>query len=373
MSEPLKAIYNEEFLRNFGDKVQAVYSPFDRERFIANVMDNRWNDLKLKERMRRIIVTLGRYLPDKYEEALNILFAIDESCIGFPYLFFPDFVEVYGQAEKDWDLSMKALERFTTKSSSEFAVRPFLLSNPDRMMCQMEAWAKHSNEHVRRLASEGCRPRLPWGVGLPLFKQDPTRVLSVLEMLREDSSLYVRKSVANNLNDISKDNPAIVIEKACRWKGVNPNTDWIIRHGCRTLIRKANPIIMELFGYEQAVGEESLTTDASLTAVPNTISIGESCELQYELYIRECKKMRIRIEYRIDFIKARGHKSGKSFLLSDKIVSGSTHITGTRMHSWSDLTTRRHYPGEHIITLLINGSEVACTTIKLRASKSLPT
>ena len=365
MPEPLKAIYTETFLRNFAKKVHDAYSPFDIERFISNVMDDTWDDLKLKSRMRRIAVTLGKYLPKSYEEALNILFAIDESCTGFPYLFFPDFIEVFGLAAEHWELSMKALERFTMRSSSEFAVRPFLLNNPERMMCQMETWAKHPSEHVRRLASEGCRPRLPWSVALPVFKHDPTRVLSVLELLKKDSSLYVRKSVANNLNDISKDNPSIVIKKAYSWKGENAHTDWIMRRGCRTLIRKGNPEIMALFGYAPVKDEELLTTCASLIVTPNVLSIGERCELRYELCMRECKEMKIRIEYRIDFIKAGGKKSGKTFFLSDKTVLGGSCITGIRTHSWADLSTRRHYPGEHVITLLINGQGVACNVVKL--------
>jgi 3-methyladenine DNA glycosylase AlkC len=212
MPEPLKAMFNEEFLRQFSAKVHAKYGAFDMKGFIAMVTENTWDELALKARMRRITQTLGRYLPDRFEEALDILFAIDETCVGFPYLFFPDFVAVYGQTEEDWELSMKALERFTVKSSSEFAVRPFLMKDPERVMGRMKEWAQHSNEHVRRLSSEGCRPRLPWGEALAIFKRDPAPVLSVLELLKADPSLYVRKSVANNLNDIAKDHPARVLE-----------------------------------------------------------------------------------------------------------------------------------------------------------------
>lgn len=296
MREPLKAIYNEEFLRSFSEKVKSVYEIFDIEGFIADVMDDTWEDLELKARMRRITVTLASYLPNRYEEAINVLFAIDEDCIGFPYLFFPDFVEVYGQEEEHFELSMKALERFTIKSSAEFAIRSFLLRTPDRVMCQMMAWAKNPNEHVRRLASEGCRPRLPWGVAIPIFKKDPAPVLLVLEILKADPSLYVRKSVANNLNDIAKDNPSVVLEIARRWKGVNPNTDWIVRQGCRTLIRKADPMVMTLFGYAEAEVDAPLATYASLIAEPHVLSIGESCNLTYEICIKEGESMKIRIE-----------------------------------------------------------------------------
>ncbi|AJS58711.1 hypothetical protein [Paenibacillus sp. IHBB 10380] len=372
MGEPLKLMYNEAFLRGFGEKIHTVYGAFDNEGFIATTMDDTWDELELKARMRRITLSLGGYLPRQYEDALDVLFAIDETCVGFPYLFFPDFVEVYGQAEEHWKLSMKALERFTSKSSAEFAVRPFLLRDPERMMCEMLAWAQHPDEHVRRLASEGCRPRLPWGQALPMFKREPDPILPVLELLKADTSLYVRKSVANNLNDIVKDHPSVVIDIARRWKGVNSHTDWIVRHGCRTLIRKADPEIMSLFGYaEPAAGTASITTHASLSAEPNTIPIGGSSELRYELHIQEGEQAHIRIEYGIDFVKARGQTSRKSFLLSDKTVPGGTYLQGTRTHSWRELTTRRHYPGEHRISLLVNGREVAYVMVELTSNEDV--
>lgn len=365
MAEALKDIYNNEFISSLGDKLHAVYKNFDKEKFIHTVIDDTWDELKLKARMRRISETLGLCLPERYEDALDVLFAIDEFCIGFPYLFFPDFVAVYGQADENFELSMKAIERFTIKSSSEFAVRPFIMRDPERMMHQMLVWSKSSNEHVRRLSSEGCRPRLPWGEAFPMFKRDPSLVLHVLEQLKEDSSLYVRKSVANNLNDISKDNPLILLEIIRLWKGVNPNTDWILRHASRTLIRKANPEALQLFGYSETIGG-SLIQDASLSVDNSSLNIGDSSNLNYSICIREGEPVHIRIEYGIDFVKARGNTSRKLFFLSDKTVPGGQKITGTRIHRWIDLTTRKHYQGEHRIVLLVNGYEVANTMIKLK-------
>ncbi|SPF54114.1 conserved hypothetical protein [Candidatus Desulfosporosinus infrequens] len=368
MAEALKAMYNQEFLRCFGEKVHSVYNPFDMEGFVAAAMDETWDGLELKARMRRITETLRTYLPIRYKEALRVLFAMDETCIGFPYLFFPDFIAVFGQEEEHWELSMKALERFTQRSSSEFAIRSFLMNDPERVMCQMRIWSQHPSEHVRRLASEGCRPRLPWGVSLPMFKSDPTPVIPVLERLKADPSLYVRKSVANNLNDIAKDHPSVVLETAHRWKGVCPHTDWILRQGCRTLIRKADPEAMELFGYANPNAVASLVTGASFSVLPSRLAIGESCDLQYEFCIREGDPVHIRIEYGIDFVKARGHTSRKLFLLSDKTVSGGTRLTGSRTHNWSNLTTRHHYPGEHRVGLLVNGREVASVILVLCSS-----
>ncbi|QGQ99511.1 hypothetical protein EHS13_33955 [Paenibacillus psychroresistens] len=365
MADALKDMFHEAFLRQFGKKVHAVYEAFDTNAFVTETMSAGWDELKLKERIRRISVTLGKHLPSRYEAALDVLYAIDGTCIGFPYLFFPDFVEVHGQAEEHWTLSIDALERFTSKSSAEFAVRSFLLRDPERMMRQMTAWAEHPNAHVRRLASEGCRPRLPWGQALPMFKRDPAPLLPLLELLKADSSLYVRKSVANNLNDIAKDHPAVVIATARRWRGVSPHTDWIIRHACRTLIRKADPEVLALFGYAEAGEEQALHTYAALAVDTADLQIGGACELRFELHIREGAPVRIRIEYGIDFVKARGQTSRKLFLLSDKTVAGGSRLSGTRTHRWADLTTRRHYPGEHRISLTLNGVEAAHVVINL--------
>lgn len=362
MPEPLKNVYGEPFLREFGDKVSSAWSGFEAARFVEEVMNGDWEQLELKQRMRKISVTLGRHLPASYPEALEMLYIIESECSGFPYLFFPDFVEVHGQGEEHWQLSMEALERFTVRSSAEFAVRPFLLREPDKMLRQMMTWASHPNEHVRRLASEGSRPRLPWGQALPMFKKDPAPLLPLLELLKADPSLYVRNSVANHLNDIAKDHPELVIHTAKSWIGSHPDTDWIVRHGCRTLIRKADPQVLEIFGYAQE-DEQPLAERAAIEAVPGTAEIGGSNELRYELRIRSGEPVRLRIEYGIDFVKARGQTSRKLFLLSDKTVAGGSLISGSRMHSWKDLTTRKHYPGEHRISLLVNGKETACTIV----------
>lgn len=368
MAEPLKYMYDGEFLLSFGNRLRQAYGTFDAEAFAAAATDNGWEGLELKARIRRIAETLGAFLPARYEDALQVLYAVDQECTGFPYVFLPDFVEVHGLAEPHWELSMQALERFTSGSTAEYAVRAFLLRDPERMMRQMERWAEHPNEHVRRLASEGCRPRLPWGQALPMFKRDPAPVLAVLERLKADPSLYVRKSVANNLNDIAKDNPAVVLETARRWKGSHPDTDWIVRHGCRTLIRKADSGVLAIFGYAEPEGQADIVAEASLSAEPSALPIGGNCELRYGLRIREGEPARIRIEYGIDFVKSGGRTSRKLFLLSDKTADGGASLAGSRTHRWSDLTTRRHYPGRHRIVLLVNGREVAETEVRLAAA-----
>lgn len=175
MAELLKNKYNYESVHELALSIRSVYYPFQVDDFVNDIMDERWNELGLKARMRQIAIRLGKYLPADYEQALGIL---DEVIAGYPagfndftLMYLPDFVEVYGQDERHWDLSIAALEKYTSSSSSEFAVRPFIINYEERMMSQMAAWAKHDNEHVRRLASEGCRPQLPWGQALASFKK----------------------------------------------------------------------------------------------------------------------------------------------------------------------------------------------------------
>lgn len=359
MAEPLKAIYTKEFLEGFASKVKQAHNSFDDRKFIDKVMDADWEGLELKGRIRRISVVLGSFLPESYPEALGVLLAIQDQCEGFPYLFFPDFVEVFGLEPEHEEISLQALEQFTKRSTAEFAIRSFLIRSPERIMKRMMEWAKSDDHHLRRLASEGCRPRLPWGQAIRQFKEDPSPIFEVLELLKADPTLYVRKSVANNLNDIAKDNPEQVILTAKRWSGFSPETDWIIRHGCRTLLRSGEPEVMALFGYEGVV--ETLT-NVRIDTDRHRVTIGEFVTLSYSFAVK--KQAKLRIEYAIDFVKKRG-VSRKKFLLSDRIFTTGESITKERVHNWKDLTTRIHYPGLHRIVLLANGVEVAHTELDL--------
>ncbi|WP_046229511.1 DNA alkylation repair protein [Paenibacillus algorifonticola] len=378
MAEPLKALYDGLFIENFGVLVRTALPTFDLAGFAAAVRAGEWEELALKARSRRITEALGVFLPSDYEAALDVLMQIDSQCRGLPYIFFPDFVEVYGMAPEHFDRSMKALARFTRYSTGEFAVRPFLLAEPERMMRQMLVWADDEDEHVRRLASEGTRPRLPWAQALPMFKRDPQPILPLLDKLKADPSLYVRKSVANNLNDIAKDHPNVVVSLAQQWSGDNPLTDWIIRRGCRTLVKQANPALMELFGYaagESEAGENgesgaSLTVHAELRAVPEALHIGDEARFSCVMKLRDGDALKLRIEYGIDFIKASGKPSQKRFLLSDREYGGGAEVTLSRVHRFADLTTRKHYPGLHRITLWVNGVQAAETELKLEEARS---
>ena len=352
MADLLKNMFNPKSLNEIAAAIRSVYPAFQAEEFVGSTMDETWDDLELKARVRKINISLGTYLPADYREALAVLDQVIADCpSGLFGILFPDFVEVYGQDEENWDLSIAALERYTTYSSSEFAVRPFIIHHEERMMAQMYAWSKHENEHVRRLASEGCRPQLPWGQALNQYKKDPSPILPILEQLKADPSPYVRKSVANNLNDISKTHPELVIKLAKDWYGKNEYTDWIVKHGCRTLLKKGNRDVMAMFGYHDV---DSIEVEDFCLA-PSAVSIGE--DIVFSFYISAKEAAKVRLEYGIDYVKANGRRNRKIFQISEILLGDNEKKFYEKKHSFADLSTRRHYPGTHSLTLIVNGVE----------------
>lgn len=352
MPELLKNTYNQTSLHKLAVSIQSVCASFQPDRFLASTMDETWEDLELKARVRKISLNLGEYLPQNYREAVSILDKIVMNwSSGFFGIIFPDFIEVYGQANIDWDFSVGALERYTPYSSSEFAVRPFIVNDEKRMMDQMYIWSRHENEHVRRLASEGCRPQLPWGQALVRYKKDPSPILPILEQLKNDSSLYVRKSVANNLNDISKTHPDLVTKLAREWYGSSEYTDWIVKHGCRTLLKKGNPDVLAIFGYQDT--KNIVVNGFDLSSV--SVLSGDDITFSFSICAEETTK--VRLEYGIDYVKANGKRNRKIFQISETILNKNEEKIYTKKHSFAELSTRKHYPGTHSIALIVNGSE----------------
>ena len=218
MNERLKDIFfTGESINSLAEAIEEAYPEFNKTRFFKLIFSDSWEEMALKEKMHHTAGCMYETLPGEYPRALEILKKVIPSVKGFEALAFPDFIERYGF--EDWDRSLPALGYFTKFGSSEFAIRPFLAHNYKKVMPYIHEWAGDKDENVRRLASEGCRPRLPWGMRLDIFISDPGPILEVLEMLKDDESETVRRSVANNLNDISKDNPDIALEVAERWIG----------------------------------------------------------------------------------------------------------------------------------------------------------
>jgi 3-methyladenine DNA glycosylase AlkC len=349
MAEQLKNLYSKKFIEKLANNFFLIYADFQKENFINFIFNPSWQNLELKQRMRHIAHTLNKYLPFSYKEQLEILKELKKDFGGLEAMIFQDFVEIFGL--DDFEESMKALEIFTINSSSEFAIRQFILKYEEETINQMKIWSQSPNEHLRRLSSEGCRPRLPWAVALPKFKQNPTKVLEIIELLKNDKSVYVQKSVANNLNDISKDNPQLVIEFVKQNLGVSKELDWICKHGSRTLLKKGNIEILGLFSFDK-----SHHINITNFCYDKSVNVDEDLTFSFEINSDEIIG-NIRIEYVIYYLKSNNIHNKKVFMISQNEIKSSSKKF-IKKQSFKNMTTRKHYLGKHFIAILINGVEV---------------
>lgn len=357
--EPLKEQFNQELVDQLGYALREIHTPFDVSGFRSAVFDDSWAERELKDRMRHISTALGTHLPKDFDTAVSLLEKVADRFSGFTAMLFPDFVEVYGLDH--YDRSIEALHYLTRFSSSEFAIRPFILKDPGRTLNIMLDWTRDDNHHVRRLASEGSRPRLPWAQALPELKKDPAPNLPILEALKNDESEYVRRSVANHLNDISKDHPDLTYSITKTWLGQSEETDKLIKHALRTLLKKGDPGALELFGFNDS---RHLHTHA-LISDKDSLSIGGTMEIRFELENASDDERKVRIEYGIDFQKPSGQTSRKIFQWSERTVKPRARLSFKRKLSFKDLSTRKHYPGPHRLQMVINGTPMAALDFDL--------
>jgi len=346
MPEPLKNLYTESLINKLALCIQDQHPNFNAGKFTSSIFNEEWSQLELKQRMRHITQNLHHFLGLDYAQALPVLIHCSQQFSGFETMFFPEYVELYGQ--QDFTGSMQALEIMTQFSSAEFAVRPFIIKQPERMMQQMLNWSFSDNKHIRRLASEGCRPRLPWAISLPAFKKDPSLIFPILENLKHDESQYVRRSVANNLNDISKDHPLLVIETAKNWKEKSENIGSIVKHGCRTLLKQGQPEALALFGFKKPV-------HVNVTGFNCDDSVKTGNTLQFQFNLTSSKTLgACRIEYKIYFQKANGSLTPKVFKISEAVIPVNMKKI-SKQHSFKVITTRKYYPGLHQLEIILNG------------------
>jgi 3-methyladenine DNA glycosylase AlkC len=361
----IKDYFNEGSVGALAAAIQEKYASFDTEALTTRVFDEGWADRELKERIRHITTILHDLLPADYRAALEVLRRAMPEVEGITRWVFTDYVEVYGL--DDWQASMAVLEEFTQRMSAEFAIRPFIVRYPARTMAQMLAWAGHENAEVRRLASEGCRPRLPWGIRLQDLVADPTPILPILERLKDDESESVRKSVANNLNDISKDNPGVVLDRLRRWQaGASDEVRWITGHALRTLVKKGHPEALALLGYGGA--DELAVHD--LAVEPERIRIGDEIRLSFEIESRAGEPLNLMVDYVVYHMRANGTQSPKVFKLTKRAIQPGEVLQIEKRHSFAPVTTRKYYPGEQAIEPKINGRLFGRVKFLLEEEKS---
>jgi 3-methyladenine DNA glycosylase AlkC len=358
-SPALKEIFNVERLQHIASEMTAVYPEFDAQRFLK-LASTGLADLSVMQRMARVSECLHAVLPLGYEASLEVLRALAPRLnSGFVSMCLPQYVAAYG-ADR-FDLSMDALKYFTAFGSSEFAIRHFLRRDLERSLKLMHDWSLDDNEHVRRLASEGCRPRLPWSFRLEQVLADPRLAAKILDNLKADTSLYVRKSVANHLNDITKDHPAWVLEQIEGWSLDNKHTAWIAKHALRSLIKQGNPRALAIIG----AGGKPEVEIVDVRVNPPVIGLGEKITLSFAVKSRVEDSQRLVIDYAIDYVKANGSTSAKVFKLKALTLPGKATEQLSRGQHIKELTTRRHYAGRHAVHIMVNGERLASTAFEI--------
>lgn len=366
MSNLLKDLYSPAFYEHFTTIFKKVVPKLNKKKFIQLIFDKEWEERELKSRMRHTAETLHHFMPTDFTKACDLLLRLVETLkangtkeVSVEYMFLPDYVALYGL--EDCEKSIEVMEWLTPFTSCEFAIRPFFIKYPKRLVKQCKLWSKHENFHVRRLASEGCRPRLPWALALPALKKDPTPILPILEQLKNDPTEYVRKSVANNLNDISKDHPELVLQIGKKWKGKNKNINWIVKHSCRTLLKQGNKTAMELFDYSPT---NQLQVNSFVLETP-VVKIGDHLAFSFQLKNKNQNAALVRIEYGIHYLKANGEHSQKVFKITERRLDGKASVTIERKQSFRVITTKKFYPGTHRVALILNGDQFGLLDFEL--------
>lgn len=349
----LKEIFDRDRMRYLADETRAVWPGFDAERFHRLAIGG-LDDLGIMQRMRLAAEAFDASLPADYDAALDILAALAPRIgHGFAAITLCEFVVIRGRGA--FDRSMRALHLFTRHGTAEFAIRHFLRDDLARTLAVMRDWATDENEHVRRLASEGSRPRLPWSFRLQPVVADPTLTWPILEALKADPSLYVRKSVANHLNDISKDHPEWLVERLAGWPRGDARTDWIVKHALRTLIKKGHPGALALVG----AGARAKARVETFSVAPATIRLGERVALSVRIVSTSLQAQKIVADYAIHYVKKNGTASRKVFKLKTfSLEPGATKPLAIAQ-TVRDFTTRSHNAGFHKVGLMLNGETVA--------------
>ncbi|MGV3730229.1 MAG: DNA alkylation repair protein [Sphingopyxis sp.] len=349
----LKNLLGPQAVATIADAGAAATSRFDRPMFERAALD-RLDALSIMERVRHIADALHGALPQDYGATLDVLRAMAPRLThGFQAIAITEVVARHGL--DDFDRSMDALAELTRFGSAEFAIRPFLAADVDRALDIMERWTASDDEHVRRLASEGARPRLPWASRVPALKADPTRAALILEALKADPALYVRKSVANHLNDIAKDRPDWLLDRLSGWPQDDERTAWIIRHALRTLIKKGDPAALALIG----VGHGAAVAVRRFTVEPPSVRLGERIAITAELASESLDDQPLVVDYRIHYARPGGKSAPKVFKLKSFTLAGRDTAALSISQTIRDFTTRRHHPGRHRVELIVNGQTLA--------------
>lgn len=358
--------WDEGAANALADQMVAAMSAFDRERFMVLATDG-LKHLEMSDRIKQFSNALRATLPETIPEALVALLKslppamADCESVSDGWLQWPlgQFILDYGVDH--FEESMTAMRELTQRFSAEFAVRPFAERYPEKTMSRLLALTSDSSPHVRRWCSEGIRPRLPWGRKLRGLVDDPTPIWPILEELKDDEELYVRRSVANNLNDIAKDHPELVIACCQRWTKLKSiPVDWVIKHGLRTLIKDGNPDALSLVGFEPP-----RQLEASLRTSETSVAIGDPIGLSARLENGSSRPQKIMVDYVVHYVRKGGKSSQKVFKWKSLELPAKDSVELAKSHSMRVTTVRALYAGIHKVELQVNGKRIAEASFRL--------
>jgi len=369
MSEE-KKLFKDWFDRGaakaLAQQVATTYPKFDQKAFVRRATRG-LDALEFHARVKHFSDALAAGLPPA-PAALKILIKSlpeplpDCESVTDGWLMWPvgHFIGEHGV--EHYAESMHAMTELTMRFSAEFPIRAFIEKYPEQALQDLLKLTSHPNPHVRRWCSEGCRPRLPWGRKLRGLVSDPSPIGPILEALKDDSELYVRRSVANNLNDIAKDHPQEVINRCRIWlKGASPEREWVVRHGLRSLIKQGDPAALALLGYGKP---ERISGKLQLNSV--SIGIGQSVELSASIRNTGKRKALLMVDYAVHYVRKGGKSSVKVFKWKAIELAAGEQQVLIKRHSMKQTTVRALYPGKHTLELQVNGVRMGKATFELQ-------
>lgn len=365
MATPLKLFFDARVVDAVADAFTRAWPGFPRERFVRESLDG-LDSLELLPRGHHLAAALARALPPHWPEAARIVrdslgppLGVEESWGMAPFFYLPHVFLVAKHGLGHWEESMALQEELTRRFSCEFSIRPYLEREPERTLARLHTWTRHPDVHVRRLVSEGTRPRLPWAPRLRRFQEDPRPVLALLEELKDDPALYVRRSVANNLNDIGKDHPEVLREVAERWsRGASPERAWVVKHALRSAVKRGEAGALRVMGASEAV-------DVAVSGAvrPEAVAVGGAVRVRIEVRNRGAAPAELVVDYAL---RPPSGAAGKVFKGARLRLGPGEAGAVERSLSFKPMSTRRHHPGVYRIEALVNGrpTEVARLTVE---------
>ncbi|WP_343733884.1 DNA alkylation repair protein [Acidovorax sp.] len=375
MAEPLKYLLNDTVPPRIAAMVRRAWRPFDTQAFLREIEPG-YESLELMARGQRIAQALQAHLPQDVPRALRVLVDSMDPPMGLdaagepdagdrPYsafLYLPHSIYIGTHGLPHFEAAMAAQHALTQRFTAEFCIRPYLLHRQGDTLARLRDWAHDGNAHVRRLVSEGTRPRLPWAPRLPAFQANPQLALPLLDALKDDPSSYVRRSVANHLGDIAKDHPDLAVGTARTWlQGAPAPREALVRHGLRFLIKRGDAGALDALGVGHAV---ALDVRAA-RVVPARARIGDKVRIEVELHNPTPQPQRVLADLKVHYVKAHGGAAPKVFKLQTlEIPPGATVAVGKTL-SLQQMTTRTHYPGAHQVELVLNGRPQALGQFQL--------